>query len=257
MPTYTLIDTHCHLDFINFDIDRDEVLQRAKLIGISDIIIPGVSTSNWDKIKTLCTHNKHLHPCYGLHPYWADQHTESDIKKLAQFIDNNPCVAIGECGLDYRQGQADKNRQHYFFEAQLDIAEEKNMPVVIHSVHATEEIIQQLRKRPGLRGMVHSYSGSYEQALQLIEIGFYISFGGPITYERASKLRAVSSQIPLSSLLIETDAPDQPDTSHKNQRNEPAYLENILSTIASLRQEHKNEIATQTTSNAMALFNIR
>lgn len=256
MSTYTLIDAHCHLDFINFDNDRDEVIQRAKNNGISDIIIPGVSTTNWDKIKTLNAHYKHLHPCYGLHPYWTDQHTENDIKKLEQFIDNNPCVAIGECGLDYRKEQADKNRQRYFFEAQLDIAAKKNLPVIIHSVRATEEVIQQLRNHPDLRGMVHSYSGSYEQALQLIEMGFYISLGGAITYEHASKLRTVASQIPLSSLLIETDAPDQPDASHQYQRNEPAYLASVLTTLSSLRQEDINEIAAQTTINTRALFNL-
>lgn len=256
MPELTLIDAHCHLDFINFDKDRDEVLQRAKQNGISDIIIPGVSTSNWQKIQALCEQNDSLHPCYGLHPYWVDQHGENDIEKLKQFIDNHPCVAIGECGLDYRQEQPDKNRQQYFFEAQLDIAVEKKLPVVIHAVHATEDVIRQLRKQPELTGMVHSYSGSYEQALQLIDMGFYLSFGGAITYERAKRIRDVASKIPLSALLLETDAPDQPDSNHQHQRNEPAYLTEVLNALSEQRKEDRDKIAKQTKTNTETLFNI-
>jgi len=256
MPRTPLIDAHCHLDFINFDKDRDEVLKRAKQNGISDIIIPGISANNWPKINTLCEQNKNLHPCYGLHPYWVDQHKESDLEKLKQYINNKPCVAIGECGLDYRPEQADRKKQQYFFEAQLDIALEKKLPVVIHSVRATEDVIQQLRKRPELKGMVHSYSGSYEQALLLIDMGFYLSFGGAISYDRASKLRSIAGKIPLSALLIETDAPDQPDANHQHERNEPAYLIETLKVLTGLRNECSNEIAQQITNNSKALFNL-
>ena len=137
-----------------------------------------------------------------------------------------------------------------------EIAEEKNLPVIIHSVHATEDVIQQLRKHPKLSGMVHSYSGSYEQALQLIDMGFYLSFGGAISYDRASKLRSIASKIPLSALLIETDAPDQPDANHQHERNEPAYLVETLKVLTGLRNECSEQIAQQTTKNAKALFNI-
>lgn len=256
MSKATLIDAHCHLDFINFDKDRDEVMQRAKQNGISGIIIPGVSTNNWGKIRTLCEQHDQLHPCYGLHPYWVDQHDDTDLEKLQEFINSNPCVAIGECGLDYRSGQADKKRQQYFFESQLNIAAEKKLPIVIHSVRATEDVIQQLHQRPELTGMVHSYSGSYEQALQLIEMGFYISFGGAITYDRSNKLRITASKIPSTALLIETDAPDQPNSCHQHERNEPAYLTEIVDTLCELRKESKTDIARQTTANAKKLFNL-
>ena len=256
MPKLSLIDSHCHLDFINFDKDRDVVLERAKQAGVSDIIIPGVSANNWPKIHELCEQHTNLHPCYGLHPYWADQHKKNDLIKLEQFIDNHLCIAIGECGLDYRPEQADKKKQQVFFQAQLEIAEEKKLPVIIHSVRATEDVIQQLRKHPKLRGMVHSYSGSYEQALQIIDMGFYLSFGGAISYDRASKLRSIASKIPLSALLIETDAPDQPDANHQHERNEPAYLVEALKSLTALRNESSEQIAQQTTKNAKALFNI-
>ncbi|MDH5388994.1 MAG: TatD family hydrolase [Gammaproteobacteria bacterium] len=256
MPKSSLIDAHCHLDFINFDTDRAEVLERAKQNSISDIIIPGISVNNWEKITSLCEQNKKLHPCYGLHPYWVNQHNDRDLTKLEQLIKQIPCIAIGECGLDYRPKQADKKKQQYFFEAQLDIAEKNELPVVIHSVRATEDVIQQLRNHTGLTGMIHSYSGSYEQALKLIEMGFYISFGGAITYDRANKLRDTASKLPLTSILIETDAPDQPDSAHQNERNEPAYLVEVFNTLCKLRQETKTDIAKQTTENTKKLFNL-
>ena len=256
MPQPTLIDSHCHLDFIEFDKDRDEVIKRAKLNGINNIIVPGVSANNWQKIQALCKQNKNLHACYGIHPYEVEQHNDADLIKLDQYINSNPCVAIGECGLDYRAEQADKKTQQYFFEAQLDIALKNRLPVVIHSVRATEDVIRQLRKRPDLKGMVHSYSGSYPQALQLIEMGFYISIGGAITYDRANKLRDTASRIPLTSLLIETDAPDQPDISHQHQRNEPSYLIEALKAVSEIRKESEQNIAQQTTENAKKLFRI-
>ena len=129
-------------------------------------------------------------------------------------------------------------------------------PVVIHSVRATEDVINLIKNYSGLKGMIHSYSGSYEQALQLIDLGFHISFGGALTYDNARKLRATASDIPLGSILLETDAPDQPDAEHFNQRNEPAYLVNVLQCLSELRDEPIEEIAAQTTANAKALFQI-
>ena len=253
---YKLIDSHCHLDFDVFNDDRDAVITRAKNSGVTDIVIPGVSSKNWPTLKSICSSNQHIHPCYGLHPYLAHQHSDADINLLKQWIIQNNCVAIGECGLDYRKEQADKKTQMKFFKLQIDIAREADLPVVIHSVQATEDIIKELGKKPGLRGMVHSYSGSYEQAMTLIESGFYISLGASVSYERAKKARNVASKIPLSFLLLETDAPDQPDAGHIGQRNEPSYLVNVLDCLSELRDESKKEIAEQTSKNARELFKI-
>lgn len=251
-----LIDCHCHLDFDAFDEDRNEIVARAKNNGITDIIIPAVSSNSWSTIKSICSSTPHIHPCYGLHPYLAGQHTDDDISNLIQWINQNHCVAIGECGLDYRKDQAEKETQMKFFELQLDIAIDTNLPVVIHSVRATEDIIKVVLNKPGLRGMIHSYSGSYEQAISLIEAGFYISLGGTVSYEHAKKVRSVASKIPASSLLLETDAPDQPDAEHTGQRNEPSYLINVLECLSELRDESKKEIAEQTSINARKLFRI-
>jgi TatD DNase family protein len=260
MPAINLIDAHCHLDFDAFEHDRSAVLQRAVENGISDIVIPGTKKNYWERIRILCANNTpgqpKLHACYGLHPYWTNEHGKNDTEALAQYIAKNRPVAIGECGLDFRPQQADKKSQIYFFEKQLAIAVNNQLPVVIHSVKATETVIQVIKKFDGLSGMIHSYSGSVEQAKQLIELNFFISIGGSVTYENAKSIRKVAREIPLHSLLIETDAPDQPGLKNRGQRNEPAYLVNTLEAISSLREEPPQIIARQTASNTRSLLDI-
>ncbi len=256
MPATQLIDAHCHLDFEVFDNDRTEVLQRAKDNNISDIIIPGTEKIFWDRVRSLCETNPQLHACYGLHPYWLNRQNKQDIQELGKYIEINRPVAIGECGLDFRPQQTDKKTQLYFFEAQLDIAENNQLPVVIHSVNATETVIQTIKKFKSLTGMIHSYSGSSEQAKQLIALNFLISVSGSITYDNAKKIKAVVKEIPLTSLLLETDAPDQPDQKNAGKRNEPVYLINTLNAISLIREESQESITKQTTINARALFNI-
>jgi len=256
MSITPLIDSHCHLDFKAFDDDRSEVLQRARNIGITDIIIPGTEKIYWPRIKTLCDASSPLHACYGLHPYWANSHTRTDIDHMIDYIENNAPVAVGECGLDFRPQQADKKTQRYFFEAQLSLAEDHQLPVVIHSVNATEVIIQTIKKFKNLRGMIHSYSGSSEQARQLIDLDFHISISGSVTYDNAKKIRNIAKDISLSKLLVETDAPDQPDLKNSHKRNEPAFLINTVKTISGIRDEAAETIAAQTTRNAKSLFNI-
>ena len=256
MSVTHLIDSHCHLDFEVFDIDRAEVLQRAKDNNVNDIVIPGTEKIFWGRIKNLCSEHKQLHACYGLHPYWIDRHDKQDLTQLEKYIVNSRPVALGECGLDFRAKQADKREQNYFFEKQLEIADENNLPVVIHSVKATETVIQTIKKYKNLHGMMHSYSGSSEQAKQLIDLNFLISISGSVSYDNAVKIKKVVREIPITSLLLETDAPDQPDKKHMNQRNEPAYLINTLNAISAIREESQESIAEQTSINARTLFNI-
>lgn len=251
-----LIDSHCHLDFEIFDNDRPAVLQRAQDNNISDIVIPGTEKIHWHRIKTLCTQYKQLHACYGLHPYWLNSHNKNDIEQLNTYIETNRPVALGECGLDFRPQQADKKTQLSFFEAQLNIAENHQLPVVIHSVKATETVILSINKFKNLTGMIHSFSGSTEQAKQLIDLNFFISISGSVTYDGAKKIKSTVKEIPLTSLLLETDAPDQADQKNTGERNEPAYLINTLATISELRNEQRETITQQTTLNAKTLFNI-
>lgn len=254
--TTTLIDTHCHLDFEDFDIDREQVINSALDKGIKKIIIPATRRSGWQKIKDLCENDRRLYPCYGLHPYWTDTHEKTHISELESWATDDSCFGIGECGLDYREGQAEQKAQLQLFEAQLVIARDNDLPVAIHSINATEDIIKLIKKYPGIRGKMHSYSGSYQQALTLIELGFYISFGGTITYENATKHRNTASKLPLESLMLESNAPDQPDSAHKYQRNEPAYMIEVLRCLSELRCETVEDIAETTTANALRLFKL-
>lgn len=251
-----IIDSHCHIDFETFDEDRDQVIYRANRLGIQSIIVPGISTSTWPRVKSVCQQHKGLYPAYGLHPYFIDQHSDHDLVTLEQWLNTENPVAIGECGLDYYLKHLPKDKQLHLFEAQLDMARRHNLPLVIHARKATEQVIQCLKARPGLKGMIHSFSGSYEQAMQLIDLGFYLSFGGAVTYPKASRLRYMVSKLPLEALLIETDAPDQPDFNHQGLRNEPGYISQVIDQISELKDLNRQQLIDKTTRNARLLFSL-
>ncbi|RDH82605.1 MAG: DNAase [endosymbiont of Galathealinum brachiosum] len=251
-----IIDSHCHIDFEDFDNDREQVINRATAENINKIIVPGVTKNNWNKIKSCCEEYSGLYPCYGLHPYFINKHQKSDIDDLISWIEINKPVAIGECGLDFFLKNLDLQLQTYYFEKQLDIALDYNLPVVIHARKSTESVIKAIKQRPGLRGMIHSYSGSYEQALQLIKLGFYLSFGGPVTYEKSSRLRKLVQQLPLEAILVETDAPDQPVANAKERRNEPLFILEVIHNIAKLHNTSDEIISNITSKNSCELFNL-
>jgi TatD DNase family protein len=251
-----IIDSHCHIDFNDFDADRNEVIQRAQQLGVEKIIVPGVQRTRWDRVRDCCDAYPALYPCYGLHPYFIAEHHRDDIDALARYIEQHRPVAIGECGLDFFLKQLDREQQHFYFEQQLDIALQADLPVVIHARKSSEAVIDAIKQRPGLRGMIHSYSGSYQQAVKLIDLGFYLSFGGPVTFEKSTRLRGLVSQLPLDSILVETDAPDQPGQMANGQRNEPAFIAEVVEQIAQLHHTDINRVAAITTENAKALFQL-
>lgn len=254
-----MIDTHCHLDLSIFDRDRVNVLQTAFDMGITDIILPSISYNNWSAIKQLTTLASpiNLHASYGLHPMFIKQHQESDIDSLKGWLEIETSIAVGECGLDFFIKDHDKERQLAFFEAQVRLACEFELPLIIHARKSLDLILKIIRKYAVSYGAIHSFSGSEQQARQLIDLGFYLGFGGPVTYPRAKKLRRLVSQLPLERLLLETDAPDQPDASHRGLRNEPAWLINIAETFAELRQDSLENIVRMTTLNAKELFSLK
>jgi len=255
-----LIDSHSHFDFSAFDNDRIEALARANKADVSHIIISSTIAKRWSNVKNTVAQfsNKHTqcHAAYGLHPLFIDEHTSDDLKKLKACLEKQSPIAIGEIGLDYFMENPDKDKQLIFFIEQLKLAKDFNLPVIIHARKSLDIVLKQLRKITGLRGSIHSFSGSEQQAKQLIELGFYLGFGGPITYTRATRLRKLVSTLPLQSILLETDSPDQPDASHHQERNEPAYLPLIAETIAELRGIDVTEVAKITTLNAQTLFKI-
>lgn len=251
-----LIDSHCHLDASEFDADRDAVIARARAAGVRHQIVPATHADAWPKLREVCASAPGLHAAYGLHPTFLEYHRPVDLGALSDWIERERPVAVGECGLDHFVDGLDPDAQLHFFKGQLALAQRFDLPVIVHARRAVEETIVLLRKYDGLRGVVHSFSGSPEQAKQLWKAGFLIGLGGPLTYDRAKRLHRVAAEIPLEQLLLETDAPDQPDADHRGMRNEPARLTRIRDVVADLRGIPADEVAAQTTRNAIALFGL-
>ena len=196
-----LIDSHCHLDLSAFDADRGEVMSLASANGVSDSIVPSVQASTWSKLQSLESQENPLaiHAAYGLHPVFEKHHVEHDLILLERQLENEECVAVGECGLDFFVDEYDRVKQLKLFAGQLDLAKQFSLPVIIHSRKSLDLVLKELRLRPGLKGVVHSFSGSFQQAKQLIELGFYLGFGGPITYPRARRLRSLVAEPSMES----------------------------------------------------------
>ncbi len=251
-----LVDSHCHLDAPAFDGDRDAVLARAGAAGVAAMVVPAVTAAGWPGLRQACAANPALHPAYGLHPMFLAEHRPPHLDALRAWVEREAPCAIGECGLDFFVEGLDADTQRQYFHAQLQLAREAGLPVIVHARRATEEVIHTLRRVGGLRGVVHSFSGSPEQARQLWDLGFLIGLGGPLTYPRANRLRALVATMPLEFLLLETDAPDQPDAAIRGQRNEPARLPAVAAAIAGLRGQTVEEIAARTSENARRLFKL-
>jgi len=251
-----LIDSHVHLDAPAFDLDRASVLARAQRAGVAVHIIPATTAARWPDVRTTCQNTTGLFPAWGLHPLFVAEHAPKHLDELRQWVERERPVAIGECGLDYFVPGLDVEVQQYYFDAQLKLAREYDLPVIIHARRAVDAVIASIRRIGGLHGVVHSFSGSLEQARQLWRLGFLIGLGGPVTYPRAQRLRRLAASMPLDFLLLETDAPDQPDHAIPGQRNEPARLAVILEAIAGLRRQSADEIAQITTANAIKLFGL-
>lgn len=252
-----LTDTHCHFDDDRFDHDRKSVYQRAVSAGVSSLIIPAVAKSRWEKVCGLAKEYKNVFATAGLHPVFIDQHKDCDLPALDALLAKGNCVAVGECGLDKFAKHLDFDRQRYFFEQQLSLAYQHKLPLIVHARDATEDVILTIKKfHTPTTGVIHSYNGSLEQAKQLIDMGYLLSFGGAITYDRATRLRKLVTQLPLESIMVETDAPDQPDSTHNGQRNEPGYLPEVVTTIAKLKETEPDIIANASNTNACHLFNL-
>lgn len=255
-----LIDSHCHLDAAEFDPDRDAVLRRAQAAGVARQIVPATDADGWPKLRDVCTSAHGLFPAYGLHPMFLARHRPGHLDDLRAWIERERPLAIGECGLDYFIEGLDHHQQQAYFEGQLQLACEYDLPVIVHARRAVDAVIATIRKvggnDGGLRGVVHSFSGSRQQAEQLWQMRFLVGLGGPVTYLRANRLRKLAATMPIKFLLLETDAPDQPDAGIKGQRNEPARLATVLEAIAELREASSTDIAQMTTRNAERLFQL-
>lgn len=251
-----LIDSHCHLDDESFDPDRDAVVERARAAGIEQIIIPATTANRWDRVKEVAVNYPGIHAAYGLHPMFIEQHQARHLVELDHWLDREPAVAVGECGLDFFQSRADEAWQKQLFSEQLQLARNHQLPVIVHARKALDEVLALIRKNAPLRGVIHSFAGSLQQAQQLFDLGFKLGIAATVGFERAQKLRAVVAAIDAQALLLESDAPDQPGVLHRQQRNEPAYVVEHLQTIAELRQTSIEELAILLHGNTRELFNL-
>jgi TatD DNase family protein len=251
-----LFDSHSHLDVAEFDADRAAVLARAQAAGVDEQLVPAVDHDSWPALRDACAADAGLHPAYGLHPVYLDRHRPAHLVALRGWIERERPLAIGECGLDFFVEGLDLDAQRDYFRGQLELAREVDLPVVVHARRAVEEVFVTCKRIGGLRGIVHSFGGSPEQARQLAELGFLLGIGGPVTYERARRLRRLVAEAPIEWLVLETDSPDQPDALHRGQRNEPARLVEVLQVVARLRDEDPAAVAAATRNNARRLLGL-
>jgi len=250
-----VIDTHCHIDLPVFAATFDEVLERARDVGVTAQVLPGVVRTGWQRILQLSEAEHDLFPAIGLHPMYLSHHRADDFEELRRLALSGNLVAIGEVGLDYYLKKSNRSAQQELFEAQLAIAAEANLPLLLHVRKAHDQVqatIRRLNFTGG--GIVHAFSGSLQQAEHYIKLGFLISVCGTITYDRASRIRTVAETLPLTSLVIETDSPDIPPSTHHGECNSPEYLSEILSALAALRTESYQQVAVQIEKNSRALL---
>lgn len=245
-----LFDTHCHLDLEAFAHDRDTVLASARSQGVSDILVPGVERRTWPELAAFCATDNHLHLALGLHPVFLGAHGVEDVEALSPAVETWRPIAIGEIGLDWQIKSLDRDKQQRLLEAQLAVAETFGLPVVLHVRKAHDAMLATLKRFHLPGGFCHAFNGSHQQAEQYLQLGFRLGFGGMLTYERSTHLRRLAAALPAAAIVLETDAPDMTVASHRYQRNSPAYLPEVLSALAAVRQTDAGTLADVTTQNA-------
>jgi TatD DNase family protein len=251
-----LIDTHCHLDVAEFDPDRAAVLARTRAAGVTGLVIPAIHRAGWPGLLALCATAADFSPALGLHPVYLDQHQDVDLAALERAIADARPTAIGEIGLDFYVRELDRARQQALFEAQLAIARVAGLPVLLHVRKAHEQVLATLKRIPVCGGIAHAFSGGSEEARRYRDLGFALGFGGMLTFERSNKLRAMAAALPVTSIVLETDAPDLTVAAHQGQRNSPEYLPDVLAALAQVRGEDPRRLAEQTTANAAAVLGL-
>ena len=246
------IDTHCHLDAAEFGGTQNEIVFNAASAGVRTIVIPSVANGNFDCVQYLCAHHHGCVSAYGIHPLYAGQSRPEDLIRLQECLSNQQAVAVGEIGLDFFIEGYNETRQEYFFVEQLKLAQEFDLPVLLHARRAQDLVLKHLRRIRVCGGIAHAFNGSRQQAEEFIKLGFKLGFGGAMTYPRALRIRELAATLPLDSIVLETDAPDIPPVFlQRGLPNEPQYLPRIAQTLADLRGMTLEDIAEATTRNAL------
>lgn len=254
-----LIDTHTHLDFPDFDADRAEVLARSHKLGVERLVILGVHQANWQRVWQMVEGNKSLYAALGLHPIYLADHRDTHLQELREWLQrlhgHPQLCAVGEIGLDYFIETLDRQQQQHWFEAQLQLAAEFELPALIHVRRSHAEVIATLKRiRLKRGGIIHAFAGSYEQASEYIKLGFKLGIGGAPTWPQALRMHRVLLRLPLDTIVLETDSPDMPPAMYPQQRNSPEHLPDICRALAEHFKVDAEQLASITSANAEALF---
>lgn len=262
-----LIDTHCHLDAEIYTESSIELVQAARQKGVHYLVVPAVERANFSAVQSLAHQHHEVTYALGIHPLYVPQATESDLHELAHHIEQSMAdpqfVAIGEIGLDFFVPElctkSMREKQVYFYDQQLKLAQQFNLPVLLHVRRSQDLILKYLRRYRGVTGIAHAFNGSLQQAHQFIGLGFALGFGGAMTFTRAKQIRRLAAEVDLAHIVLETDAPDiapawlDPKTD-QNQYNRPAELAAIAHVLADLRQTDIHELKAQTSHTAMRVL---
>ncbi|MBB5322641.1 TatD family hydrolase [Marinobacter oulmenensis] len=250
-----LVDAHCHFDFPRFADHRGAEWQEARRRGLGAMVIPGVRQHDWDRVSGVANPKNGIWFCLGIHPWFVQEHSPSDLDQLRDRLAQRPqgCLALGECGLDAIRGDLEVQKE--WFRAQVRLAAEQDWPLVIHSVRTHDQVHSILRQLnwsgPAL---VHGFSGSYQQAVKLVDIGCYIGVGGVITHDRARKTRDAIARLPADALVLETDAPDMAPSGVAKGENSPVYLPRIFDALCQLRDTPAETLSEILLANTCRLY---
>jgi TatD DNase family protein len=273
-----LIDTHCHLDAAEFDADRDALVAAAQgapaekghaladasalhklgaggaALPVAAFVVPAVERANFGAVASICRAYPGCAPAFGIHPMYVERAQPEDLDALRVMLTHQTAIAVGEIGLDRHITPRSDERQMFYFAAQLRIAREFDLPVLLHVRRAIDAILNTLREIRVCGGIAHAFNGSLEQAAEFIKRGFKLGFGGALTFAGSKRIRALAAQLPLDAIVLETDAPDIPPAWRRGGRTEPADLLPIAQTLAELRGLPLSEVARVTSDNALAVL---
>ncbi len=254
-----LIDTHTHLDFPDFDADRTALLANARAQGVERMVVLGVYRDNWQRIWDLVQSDAQLYAAFGLHPVYLDEHRAEDLLALKDWLNRlhgaRQLCAVGEFGLDYYLETLDRDRQHALFEGQLQLAADFNLPALLHVRRSHAQVIATLKRYKLARGgIIHAFAGSREEAREYTKLGFKLGLGGAPTWPQALRMHRVLAELPLDSIVLETDSPDMAPVMFPGQRNSPAHLPAICKALAELMKISPERLAAASTANSCEVF---
>jgi len=257
-----LIDTHTHLDFEMFDDDRAQVIARARNAGVERIVVLGLHAANWQRVWQLACDEPSVHAALGLHPVFLEEHQDAHVQQLRDWLERlrgePKLCAVGEIGLDYYIDNPDIELQQRLLEAQLALAADFSLPVLLHVRRAHAPMIATLKRYKLERsGVIHAFSGSWEEAREYLRLGFRLGLGGAGTWPQAQRMHRVLRQLPLEAIVLETDAPDIPPAGHAGERNSPELLPEICRRLADLKGIDAHALAAASYRNSCELFGWR